>query len=157
MEGEDNLRNTPEPQITDGCGEEGEDSVSSVILELITEVYASRRFKMSELVHFKSKEIDLKEMGAITNLCPLKASKVRIQDPFGAEFMTQGLPCNFGEARILMVLDPLNGSRPFRCVFCTMGASNSPHGLQTADGEPRTVGPQNIKMAKYGHISKKDH
>ena len=39
-------------------------------LELISEEYASRIFKTSESVHFKSKENDLKEMGAITHLCP---------------------------------------------------------------------------------------
>ncbi|MBW0577513.1 hypothetical protein O181_117228 [Austropuccinia psidii MF-1] len=49
----------------------------------------------------------------ITQLCPpLKASKVKIQDPLGAEFITQDLSCNAWEARILMVLDPLNGSVP---------------------------------------------
>ncbi|MBW0536035.1 hypothetical protein O181_075750 [Austropuccinia psidii MF-1] len=58
---------TPERQRTDSGGAEGEDLVSSVI----------------------------------------------VQDPFGAELISQDLPFNFGEARILMVLDPLNGSRPW--------------------------------------------
>ncbi|MBW0574928.1 hypothetical protein O181_114643 [Austropuccinia psidii MF-1] len=65
--------------------------------------------------------------------------------PFGAEFITQDLPCNFGEAKILMVLDPINGSRPYLVSFGSgpilgplvplgpqqnwaQGASNSPHG-----------------------------
>ncbi|MBW0580820.1 hypothetical protein O181_120535 [Austropuccinia psidii MF-1] len=63
MEGEDNQLKTAEPKRTDGGGAEGEDSVSSVSLELIAEEYASRRFKTSESVHSKSKKIDLKEMG----------------------------------------------------------------------------------------------
>ncbi|MBW0471674.1 hypothetical protein O181_011389 [Austropuccinia psidii MF-1] len=59
---------------------------------------------------------------------PPNTSKVRIQDPFGAEFITQGLPCNFGEARILMVLDPLNGSRPW-AIFWSRGIPGSPGNL----------------------------
>ncbi|MBW0570298.1 hypothetical protein O181_110013 [Austropuccinia psidii MF-1] len=92
MEGEDNQLKTPEPQRTDGGSAEGEDSVSSVSLELITEEYASRRFNMSESAHSKSKTNDLKEMGHNSIMPHLKASKVRIQEPFGAEFITQDLP-----------------------------------------------------------------
>ncbi|MBW0581835.1 hypothetical protein O181_121550 [Austropuccinia psidii MF-1] len=114
MEGEDNRLKTPEPQRTDSGSAEGEDSVSSVSLELITEEYASRRFNISESSHSNSKTNTLKEMGHNSIMPPLKASKVKIQDPIGAGFITQDLPCNFGEARILMVLDPLNGSRPCR-------------------------------------------
>ncbi|MBW0536339.1 hypothetical protein O181_076054 [Austropuccinia psidii MF-1] len=66
---------------------------------------------------------------------PLKASKVRIQDPFEAEFITQDLPCNFREARILMVLDPLNGS-PAKLV---VEASNSPHSPWTTAYAPRPM------------------
>ncbi|MBW0493376.1 hypothetical protein O181_033091 [Austropuccinia psidii MF-1] len=100
----------PEPQRTNGGSAEGGDSVSSFGLEHITEEYASRRFNMSESAHSKTKTNDLKEMGYNSIMPPLKASNVKIQDPFGAEFITQDLPCKVGEARILMVLDPLNGS-----------------------------------------------
>ncbi|MBW0594192.1 hypothetical protein O181_133907 [Austropuccinia psidii MF-1] len=86
----------PEPQRADGSGAEGEDSVSSVSLELITEEYECRRFNMSESVHSKSKEIDLKEMGAITHLCPLKASKVRIHTPLGLNSSPRASPATLG-------------------------------------------------------------
>ncbi|MBW0496951.1 hypothetical protein O181_036666 [Austropuccinia psidii MF-1] len=93
-------------------------------------------------------------------MAPLKASKVNIQDHLGAEFITQDLPCSFGEARILMVLDPLNGSRPCRWklgqgpIYGTMeplgpqqdwvqGASNSP-----TDCGSWTVGHQHGKWTK---------
>ncbi|MBW0530511.1 hypothetical protein O181_070226 [Austropuccinia psidii MF-1] len=84
---------TPEPQRKDGGGTEGEDSVSSVSLELITEEYASRRFNTSESVHFQKKEtMTSRKWGHNSIMDPLKASKVKIQDPFGAEFITQKLP-----------------------------------------------------------------
>ncbi|MBW0587033.1 hypothetical protein O181_126748 [Austropuccinia psidii MF-1] len=85
MKGEDNRLKTPEPQRPDGGGAKGEDSVSSVSLELITEEYASRRFKTSESIHSISTNFfDLKEMGAITQLCPpSKASKVKVHTPLG--------------------------------------------------------------------------
>ncbi|MBW0489678.1 hypothetical protein O181_029393 [Austropuccinia psidii MF-1] len=101
MEGEDNPLKTPEPQRTDGGGTEGEDSVSSVSLELIAEEYASRRFNMSESVHFQqNKFMTSRKWGHNSIMAPLKASKVMIQDPFGAEFITQNLPYSFGEVRI---------------------------------------------------------
>ncbi|MBW0494897.1 hypothetical protein O181_034612 [Austropuccinia psidii MF-1] len=111
MEGEENKLKIPEPQMKDGGSAEGEYSVSSVSLDLITEEYASRRFNMSESAHSKSNTNDLKEVGHNSIMPHLKASRVKIQDPFGAEFIALDLPCNFGEARILMVLDPPNGSR----------------------------------------------
>ncbi|MBW0584685.1 hypothetical protein O181_124400 [Austropuccinia psidii MF-1] len=76
----------PEPQRTDGGSAEGKDSVISVSLELITEEYASRRFKTSESVHSKSKKPLPQGNGAITHLFP--PSK---------------------PLRILMVLDPSMG------------------------------------------------
>ncbi|MBW0517596.1 hypothetical protein O181_057311 [Austropuccinia psidii MF-1] len=76
---------------------------------------------------------------------------VNIQDPFGAELITQDLPCNFGEARILIVLDPLNGSRP--------GANLWSHGTPGSRGPPiaptdcglrRTArGPWDTSTAKW--------
>ncbi|MBW0520677.1 hypothetical protein O181_060392 [Austropuccinia psidii MF-1] len=93
--------------MTDGGGTEGEYSVSSVTLELMTKEYASRRFKASEVNHFKPKKNDdLKEVG-------LKLNDGPPQSPFWTEFTTQDLPCSFWEVRILMVLDPSNGPRPW--------------------------------------------
>ncbi|MBW0546695.1 hypothetical protein O181_086410 [Austropuccinia psidii MF-1] len=114
MEVEANQLRTPEPQRTEGGIAEGEDSASSVSLELMTKKYARRRFKTSESVHFKSKPMTSRKWGHNSIMPHLKASEVKIQDPLGAEFITQGLPCNFVEARILIVLDRLNGSRPCR-------------------------------------------
>ncbi|MBW0514452.1 hypothetical protein O181_054167 [Austropuccinia psidii MF-1] len=80
-------------------------------------------------------------------MAPLKASKMLVQGPFGAEFITQDLPCIFWEARILMVLDPLNGSRP-----CSPhGPQTAAHGPQTANHTLRTIGPQEPQMGKNGH------
>ncbi|MBW0587828.1 hypothetical protein O181_127543 [Austropuccinia psidii MF-1] len=72
----------------------------------------SRRFKTSKSVHYNTKEVELKNR-AITNLWPpLKASRMKVQGPFGAAFITVGLPCIFEEAMILVALDPINGPRP---------------------------------------------
>ncbi|MBW0517521.1 hypothetical protein O181_057236 [Austropuccinia psidii MF-1] len=130
MEGEANQLRMPEPQTKEGGIAEGEDSVSSVSLELMTKKYASRRFNTSESVHFNSKTMYSRKWGHTSMMTPLKASKVKIQDPFGDEFITQDLPCNFGEARILMVLDPLNGSRPWSHGTPGCPAKLGPGGLQ---------------------------
>ncbi|MBW0521911.1 hypothetical protein O181_061626 [Austropuccinia psidii MF-1] len=72
-----------------------------------------------------------------------------VQDPFGAEFITQDLPCNFGEARILMVLEPLNGSRP-RATFLSHGTPGSPDKLVPgASNSPhQAYDPKNTKWPK---------
>ncbi|MBW0510587.1 hypothetical protein O181_050302 [Austropuccinia psidii MF-1] len=126
----------PEPQRTDGGGAEGEDSVCS-------------------------KKMTSREWGDSSMMAPLKVSKVVSQGGFGTEFTTKDLPCNFGEVSILMVLDPLNGSRPWATLLVPRtpkvpeklgpGASNSPHGLRHTDPGPWTVGPQKPQMAKNGH------
>ncbi|MBW0509333.1 hypothetical protein O181_049048 [Austropuccinia psidii MF-1] len=123
----------PEPWRTDGDGAEGEYSVISVSLELMTKEYASRRLKESDLNHFKP------ERNA------LKILKVVSQGPCWTEITTQDLPCKFGEVRILMVLDSSNGPmgplKPHQ--IWAQGVSNGPHG-------PRTVGPQNQPKTQNG-------
>ncbi|MBW0564719.1 hypothetical protein O181_104434 [Austropuccinia psidii MF-1] len=105
MEGEDNQRKMAEPQRTDGGGAEGEYSVSSVSFKLITEEYASRRFNMSESVHFQQKE-----------------------------FMTSRPPLQLWGGKDLIILDPLIGSRPWAYLWShsTPGypAKLGPGGLQ---------------------------
>ncbi|MBW0531433.1 hypothetical protein O181_071148 [Austropuccinia psidii MF-1] len=61
-------------------------------------------------------------------MAPLEASKVLVQGPFGAEFITQDLTCSCGEAKILMVLDPLNEPRPW-ATFWSHGTPGSPEEL----------------------------
>ncbi|MBW0585882.1 hypothetical protein O181_125597 [Austropuccinia psidii MF-1] len=111
-------------------------------------------------------------MGGITQLCTPQILLGEDIYPFGAEFITQDLPCNFGEARILIVLDPINRSRPYRVRFgfgpilgplVPLGPQKiGPRGpaiaptdrgiLSTAHG-PWTIGPKETKNRPNGHIS----
>ncbi|MBW0587281.1 hypothetical protein O181_126996 [Austropuccinia psidii MF-1] len=80
---------------------------------------------------------------------PLKASKVRIHTPLG---ITQDLPCNFGEARILMVLDPTNGSRPYMVSLLVLGQFLAPW----SPWVPSKTGPRGPPIAPTDHRTPKD-
>ncbi|MBW0583794.1 hypothetical protein O181_123509 [Austropuccinia psidii MF-1] len=138
---------------------------------------------MSKSDHFNSKEIDLKN-GAIAHFWPpLEASRMKAQSPFGAAFITVGLPCIFWGGHDLGDPGPHKWVQAIKVVSWTLGqfmvpikfgprgsilvlgASNSPHGPQTIDHGvrptdrkttycgPRTIGPQRPEKGQYGHIS----
>ncbi|MBW0569672.1 hypothetical protein O181_109387 [Austropuccinia psidii MF-1] len=86
----------PEPQRTDSGGAEGGDSVSSVSLELITEEYASRRFKTSESINSISKKLTSRKWGHNSIMPPLKASKVRIHTPLRLNSSPRASPATLG-------------------------------------------------------------
>ncbi|MBW0584111.1 hypothetical protein O181_123826 [Austropuccinia psidii MF-1] len=71
--------------------------------------YPSRRVKTSNQTMSNSNKT-LKEVGHSSIMAPpTQALKVNTQSPPWAGFITQGLPCNFGEAMVLVVLDPPMG------------------------------------------------
>ncbi|MBW0580690.1 hypothetical protein O181_120405 [Austropuccinia psidii MF-1] len=69
---------------------------------------------------------------------PLKASKVKVDTPLGLNSSPRASPETLGEARILMVLDPMNGSRP--CMVKNGNWANL--GPLGHPGSPSNLGPE---------------
>ncbi|MBW0554225.1 hypothetical protein O181_093940 [Austropuccinia psidii MF-1] len=88
-----------------------------------------------------------------------------VQDPLGAEFITQDLPCSFVEARILMVQAMGHFLVPWNpWVHSEIGPRGPPIapmdcGLRRTVHVPQTIGPQEHQMAKKGHkfMKSKEH
>ncbi|MBW0484315.1 hypothetical protein O181_024030 [Austropuccinia psidii MF-1] len=89
----------PEPQRIESGITEGEDSVSSFSLELMTKYHASRRIQGIILC-------TLRVEGHNSIYGPLKVLNVGLQGPLGPHSSIQNLPSTLGKVIFLMVLDP---------------------------------------------------
>ncbi|MBW0508531.1 hypothetical protein O181_048246 [Austropuccinia psidii MF-1] len=90
----------PEPQSTDGGSAEGEVSVSSISLELMTKYYASRRIQDVRIMHFK-RENFVKEVGTLLNYGPPQSPQNKDTRSSWAQITTQDLPFSFGKVRFV--------------------------------------------------------
>ncbi|MBW0589504.1 hypothetical protein O181_129219 [Austropuccinia psidii MF-1] len=98
----------------------------------------------------QEKEFDSRKWGHNSIMPHLKASKVKVHTPLGLNSSPRASPATLGEAKILMVLDPFNGSRPYMvkiwqwAISGPLGHPGSPANLDPGApfwswGPPRTA------------------